>query len=250
MFPRRQRDTRAETRMPQDPTPSPSATNTSRPSDGSTTIRTPAHRPSSRTSQDDGPSAESQGHATKPAETRGGRRVRTRRQRRHLLRTRTRDTPPPLPRTGPSPDRRQPAPPSPDTPYSRGKHRQDDAARRRRGARSPATAAPPDAPPPAPGTRRSGTEPDTLRIPRGSCCSRSTARTRAPRPRWSAEAALVVHRPRSAELAPPGARRLPAHPAGAGLRLMPPCTPSRRARVPSRSSCVFLLASDRTRRRS
>ena len=57
------------------------------------------------------------------------------------------------------------------TPASRRPRRRLDG-RPTQGSRSPAPAAPPDAPLPAPGTRRSGTEPDTLRIPRGSCCSR------------------------------------------------------------------------------
>ena len=134
---------------PHVPTPPPSATDTSRPSDGSATTRTLARPPSSPTPPDGDPSAEtSHGPAThrRPCPPSP---------------TRTHDTHPPSPHSGPSPNRRRPAPPSPDIPRSRGTRRRPDAARRRRlrtpcprrrhripGSRKPATPPrQPDAPP-------------------------------------------------------------------------------------------------------
>ena len=80
-------------------------------------------RPSSRTPQDDGPSAESQGFATnrhRPSYC-------NRRRPQPPSPTRTHDTHPPSPRNVPAPDRRPATPPSRGTPRSRGKRRQGAA---------------------------------------------------------------------------------------------------------------------------
>ena len=173
---------------PSRPTPPRSAADTSCPSSGSATTHTPARRPSSRTSQDADPSAKTRGSATSrryPA-------CHIPRPRDRRSPTRTPDTPSPSPRSGPSPDCRPQAPPSPDTrrspetlPRVGAPHR-----RRPRGPRpeplrqrpenrqhpptplvgSTASATPPAAPAPAHRIPRSGTAADTPRTPQGSCC--------------------------------------------------------------------------------
>ena len=107
---------RTQTRQPRGPTPPRSATDTPRPSSRSATTRTPARRPSSHTPPDADPSAdESRGPSTTRHEQvhvevaigRGAARSRFRskalcsRPRRLPWPTRTHDTRPPSPRTGP-----------------------------------------------------------------------------------------------------------------------------------------------------